>query len=86
VHELSLALDVCRIAEDTVGREQLPNVTEVGLEVGDGAGIELANFEFCLEALLASPPFGRAKPVIDCLPGDDLRVSYIEVEDGSPPD
>jgi Zn finger protein HypA/HybF involved in hydrogenase expression len=86
VHELSLALDVCRIAEDTVGREQLSLITEVGLEVGDRSGIEVANFEFCLDALFSSPPFGRARPVIDRLPGDDLRVSYIEVEDGSPPD
>ena len=84
MHELSLALDVCRIAEDTVGRDRLPAVTEIGLEVGNRAGIEVANFTFCLEALLGAPPFGRARHVIELQAGDDLRVSYIEVDDGSP--
>jgi Zn finger protein HypA/HybF involved in hydrogenase expression len=81
---MSVALDVCRIAEDTVGLEQLPLVTAVGLEIGERAGIEVANLEFCLEALLSAPPFGRGKPVIACLPGDDMRVTYVEVDDGSP--
>jgi Zn finger protein HypA/HybF involved in hydrogenase expression len=82
MHEMSLALDVCRIAEDTVGRTQLPHVTAVGLEVGQRAGIEVANFEFCLDALFSAPPFGRARAVIDSRDGDDLRVSWIEVDDG----
>jgi Zn finger protein HypA/HybF involved in hydrogenase expression len=84
MHEMSLALDVCRIAEDTVGQHCLPLITEVGLEVGERAGIEVANFEFCLSALFSAPPFGRAHAVIDHRAGDDLRVSYIEVDDDSP--
>ena len=50
------------------------------------AGIEADNLEFCLEALLSSPPFTGAKPVIERLPGDVLRLSYLEVEDGDPDD
>lgn len=81
MHELSIALDVCRIAEEHVGSEALGRVTAIGLEVGAGAGIEVDNLEFCLEALLGSPPFGRAVPVIERLGGEELRVSYVEVED-----
>ncbi len=84
MHEMSLALDVCRIAEETVGQDRLEQVTAVGLEVGERSGIELDNFAFCLEALLASPPFGKARPIIEQLPGDDLRVTWVEVDDGSP--
>jgi Zn finger protein HypA/HybF involved in hydrogenase expression len=86
MHELSLALDVCRITEETVGRESLPLVTEVGIEVGDRAGIEVSNFAFCLEALLSAPPFSNARPSIEQLPGDDLRLRYVEVDDGRPED
>ena len=53
----------------------------VGLDVGDRAGIEIDNFEFCLEALLRSAPFGNARPEIRRLEGDELNVTYVEVED-----
>jgi Zn finger protein HypA/HybF involved in hydrogenase expression len=84
VHELSLALEVCRIAEGQVGPEALPRVTEVGLLVGTDAGIEVENFRFCLEALLTAPPFRRARPALERCPGDELRVTYLEVDDGGP--
>jgi Zn finger protein HypA/HybF involved in hydrogenase expression len=86
MHEMSIALEVCSIAEAHVPREQLASVVEVGLEVGDDAGVEVDSLEFCLEALLTSPPFGEAKPVIKRVRGDVLRVSYLEVEDGRPDD
>jgi Zn finger protein HypA/HybF involved in hydrogenase expression len=81
VHELSLALDVCRIAEEHVGSGALARVTAVGLDVGDRSGIEIDNFEFCLEALLGSAPFGNGRPEIRRLEGDELSVTYVEVED-----
>ena len=81
MHELSIALDVCRIAERYVKPEHLSLVTAVGLDVGLQAGIEVDNLEFCLDALLGSAPFGNARPEIRRLPGDVLRVTYVEVEE-----
>lgn len=86
MHELSIALEVCRMAEDHVGRAALPQVREVGLEVGDDAGVEVDNLQFCLEALLSAPPFRAARPVIARRPGDVLRLDYLEVDDGRPDD
>jgi Zn finger protein HypA/HybF involved in hydrogenase expression len=59
---------------------------EVGLEVGDDAGVEFDSLKFCLEAVLTSPPFNQAKAVIHRVSGDVLRVSYLEVDDGHPND
>ena len=84
MHEMSLALEVCSIAERHVSREQLEQIVEVGIEVGDDAGIEADNLEFWLDTLLANPPFGAARPVIKRVGGDVLRVSYLEVDDGRP--
>lgn len=85
MHELSIALEVCRLAEEHAGVGAVAHILEVGVEVGDDAGIEPANLEFCLEALLSTPPFSKARPVILRLPGDVLRLSYLEIEDGRPP-
>lgn len=86
MHELSIALEVCRMAEEKLGRDALASVTEVGVDVGDDSGLEPASLAFCLEALLSEPPFAGAKPVIVRHPGDVLRLSYLEVDDGRPDD
>jgi Zn finger protein HypA/HybF involved in hydrogenase expression len=81
MHEMSIALEVCRLAEERLGREALPRLVTVGLDVGDGAGVEVLSLKFCLEAALAAPPFAGAKPAITRFAGDVLRLSYLEVED-----
>ncbi len=86
MHEMSVALEVCRIAEAQVGRAALAEVLEVGVEVGKESGVEPDSLEFCLDALLSSPPFGRARPALSRPPGDVLRVAYLEVDDGRPAD
>lgn len=86
MHEMSVAMEVCRIVEEQVGLATLAQVVEVGVEVGDDAGLEPENLEFCLDALLTHPPFVAARPVLLRLPGDVLRVSYLEVDDGGSDD
>jgi Zn finger protein HypA/HybF involved in hydrogenase expression len=86
VHELSLALEICRIAEQQAGTEATPWIVTVGVEVGDDAGVEPANLEFCLEVLLKQPPFQGAHAAMTHAPGDVLRVSYLEIEDDGPDD
>lgn len=86
MHELSIALEICRIAESHVGRERLPRVREVAVVVGDEAGVVRESLAFCLEALLSEPPFGRAAARLRAVPGDELRVDYLEVEDDGPDD
>jgi Zn finger protein HypA/HybF involved in hydrogenase expression len=56
-------------------------VTEVIVDVGDDSGLEIRSLEFCLEALLQSPPFGAARAVVRRERGDVLRVASVEVEE-----
>lgn len=86
MHELSLALEVCRIAEGYLDQTGPAALRTLGVEVGDDANIEVENFRFCLEALLGAPPFGHAQPQIVLRPGPDLRLSYLEVDDDRPVD
>lgn len=84
MHEMSVALEICRIAEEQVGLPTLPLVREVGVLVGTDSGVEPRNLEFCLTALLSHPPFSDATAVMELEPGDDLRVTYLEVDDDGP--
>ena len=86
MHELGLALEVCRLAADAVYPADPAQVVAVAVVLGDEAGVEPSNFEFCLEALLGQPPFGRATASIMRVPGDEFRLDYVEVEDAGSPD
>ncbi|HSA54751.1 MAG TPA: hydrogenase/urease maturation nickel metallochaperone HypA [Gemmatimonadaceae bacterium] len=85
MHELSVALEVCRMAEERLGAT-VSSLRLVRLEVGDDAGLEPENLAFCLDALLSQPPFGAAHAELARGPGDVLRVDYFEVDDGHPDD
>ena len=86
MHELSVALEICRIVEERLAPGASPQLRQVGVIVGDDAGLEPANLSFCLDALLSQPPFGAASAVLTRCPGNDLRVDYFEVDDGNPDD
>ena len=85
MHEMSLAMEIGRIAERTLG-DAAPQLVTVAVDVGDAAGVEPASLEFCLEAVFATPPFLGAKPHLVRRAGDVLRVAYLEIDDGHPDD
>ena len=80
MHEMSVALEVCRLAQSHLGPD-VERLVALGVTVGDEAGIEPGNLSFCLEALLAEPPFRGAQPRIQRAPGDVLHLNYLEVAD-----
>lgn len=85
MHELSLANEICHIVEREVRRERgtgaLAHVTLVAVELGDQANVEPNSLQFCLDALLSTHPYGRGTSVLEFVPGDDLRVSWFEIDD-----
>ncbi len=78
-------MEVCRIAEDQIGLAAVPRVREIGVVVGSRSGVEPESLRFCLEALLDQPPFRGARPALELTAGDDLRVSYLDLDDADPP-
>ena len=84
MHELSLALEICRVAETYIDPDRLGSLRTVAVEVGEDSNVELENFRFCLEALLGAPPFGSASPSLISTPGTDMRIAWLEVDDDRP--
>ncbi len=86
VHELSVAMEICRIAEERVGTATAPRIRRVAVCVGQDSGLEPSSLEFCLQALLSEPPFAGAGVELVPAPGSVLRVDYLEVDDDGPSD
>ena len=86
MHELSVALEICRMVEERLAPGEARQLRRVGVIVGDDAGLEPANLSFCLDALLSQPPFGSAHTALTRCAGDTLRVDYYEVDDDNPDD
>jgi len=80
MHEMSVALEICRMAEQRLGVDS-GRLVAVGVTVGDQAGVEPENLAFCLEALLAEPPFSGATLRIRRELGDALHLGYLELVD-----
>lgn len=74
-------MEICRVVEGQLSPHQLPQLVEVGLDVGESTDIEVPNLQFCLDTLFAHPPFAGATIVIARSAGDDTRVSYLEIDD-----
>jgi Zn finger protein HypA/HybF involved in hydrogenase expression len=85
MHEMSIAMEVCRIAEQQVGATAMARVREIGLVVGRTSGVEPDSLRFCLDALLDHPPFRGARCAFELTAGDDLRVAYLDLDDDDPP-
>ena len=83
MHEMSIALEVGRIVEHSFGPDRLADIVSVSLEVGDEAGVEFDSLKLSLDVVLTSRPFAQAKAKILRVPGDVLRVSQVEIRDGS---
>jgi Zn finger protein HypA/HybF involved in hydrogenase expression len=83
---MSVAMEVCRMAEERLGPDRSDRLRVVGIQVGNDAGLEPANLAFCLDALLSHPPFGAAHTQLTRCAGDVLRLDFLEVDDGHPDD
>lgn len=81
VHEMGVAMEICRLAERHAGAERTRLLSRVAVIVGDDAGIEPSSLEFCLGALLSQPPFAGAAVEINRVNGDTLRLEYLEIDD-----
>lgn len=81
MHEMSVALEIARIAENKLGAS-VHELVGIAVDVGDDAGVDRSSLEFCLEAVFATPPFRNVKPTIVACAGETLSVAYLEIDDG----
>lgn len=84
MHELSLAMEIGRLAEERLGAD-VARCVAVGVEVGTESGVEPSALEFCLEAVFSHPPWKGTKAVLTRPHGDIFQVTWFEIEEDDRP-
>lgn len=56
MHEFSIALNILEIAESTAMQHEASGISEVEVEVGDAAGVNIEALEFAWESAAGSSP------------------------------
>ena len=69
MHEMSLAEGILQICEDAAAREGCRRVTEIRLEIGALAGVEVEALSFCLDVVLQGSIADGARVELERLPG-----------------
>lgn len=70
MHELSLADGILRVLEQTCARDPFERITQLRLEVGALAGVEIEALRFALDSIAAGTLLAGASIEIDQPPGD----------------
>jgi len=83
MHELGIAQSILEIVRTHVPPGQAPAVREVRIRVGDRAGVLVESLEFCFGVAVAGTPYADAVLAVDRVPGGDLQVVHVDVDEES---
>lgn len=70
MHELSIAMGIVKIAEDTCVENQAEKVDVIELQIGELAGIEASALEFAWPVAVKDTKLEEAEKIIDWVDGE----------------
>lgn len=70
MHEMALAEGILQVVEDAARDRYVQRVTEIRLEIGALAGVEVEALRFCLEVVLRDSLAEGAQVDLDLTPGE----------------
>ena len=68
MHELSIANDILTIIRQNVPQEELINVENINVKIGDLSGVVAESLEFCFHAIISETGLNNAKLTIEKIP------------------
>jgi hydrogenase nickel incorporation protein HypA/HybF len=81
MHELGLAESILDIVRDHVPPGREAAVRRVRVRIGEFAGVLPDSLAFCFGAITAGTPFVDASLEIERVPGRELRVADVELDE-----
>lgn len=68
MHELSIAQDILIIIRQNVPQEELSNIENIKVKIGDMSGVVAESLAFCFQAITSETELAQAKMVIEKIP------------------
>jgi hydrogenase nickel incorporation protein HypA/HybF len=68
MHELSIANDILTIIRQNVPQEELSNIGNVNIRIGEMSGVVAESLEFCFQAIISETELNNAKLIIEKVP------------------
>lgn len=68
MHELSIAQDILTIVRQNVPQEELSNIENINVKIGDMSGVVAESLEFCFQAITSETELAEAQMVIEKIP------------------
>lgn len=68
MHELSIASDILTIIRQNVPQEELSNVENINVKIGDMSGVVAESLEFCFQTIIPETELSNAKLIIKKIP------------------
>jgi hydrogenase nickel incorporation protein HypA/HybF len=84
MHELSIAMGIVEIAAEEAERQRAARVEAVHLKLGALSGVVKEALLFSWDLACQETPLRGARLAVHEVPGPDLEVTALEIEDGSP--
>ncbi len=72
MHEMSIALNVLQIAEETARQAGARSIKRIEMEIGELAGVLIDSLTFCFTAARQDTPAAEADLDIETIPGQGL--------------
>jgi hydrogenase nickel incorporation protein HypA/HybF len=68
MHELSIAQDILTIIRQNVPLEEVYNISNVKVKIGDMSGVVAESLEFCFQAIVFETELSNIKIIIEKIP------------------
>ena len=81
MHEMGIASSILEAVEKDMLRYPGHRAEKVGVRIGDFAGVDGESLRFCFDVIVKGTPAEPLELTIEASAGDELDLSWIEIDD-----
>ena len=81
MHEMGIASSILEAVEKDMLRYPGHRAAKVGVRIGDFAGVDGESLRFCFDVIVKGTPAEPLELTIEASAGDELDLSWIEIDD-----